>query len=148
MYVRSLELSNYRNYERVQIDFDKGVNILYGDNAVGKTNVLESIYLSSTTKSHRGSRDKEIVRFGEYEGHIRCLFEKNEVDYQIDIHLRTDKSKGIAINGVKLKKAAELMGVINVILFSPEDLAIIKNGPSERRRFIDSELCQLDKVYL
>ncbi|MBO4905275.1 MAG: DNA replication/repair protein RecF [Lachnospiraceae bacterium] len=148
MYVRSLELSNYRNYERVQIDFDKGVNILYGDNAVGKTNVLESIYLSSTTKSHRGSRDKEIVRFGEYEGHIRCLFEKNEVDYQIDIHLRTDKSKGIAINGVKLKKAAELMGVINVILFSPEDLSIIKNGPSERRRFIDSELCQLDKVYL
>ena len=81
MYVRSLELSNYRNYERVQIDFDKGVNILYGDNAVGKTNVLESIYLSSTTKSHRGSRDKEIVRFGEYEGHIRCLFEKNEVEY-------------------------------------------------------------------
>ena len=148
MYIRSLELSNYRNYERVQIDFDKGVNILYGDNAQGKTNVLESIYLSSTTKSHRGSRDKEIVKFGEYEGHIRSLFEKNEVDYQIDIHLRTDKSKGIAINGVKLKKAAELMGVINVILFSPEDLSIIKNGPSDRRRFIDSELCQLDKVYL
>ena len=91
MYVRSLELSNYRNYERVQIDFDKGVNILYGDNAVGKTNVLESIYLSSTTKSHRGSRDKEIVRFGEYEGHIRCLFEKNEVDYQIDIHLQKEE---------------------------------------------------------
>ena len=148
MYIRSLELSNYRNYERVQIDFDKGVNILYGDNAQGKTNVLESIYLSSTTKSHRGSRDKEIVKFGEYEGHIRSLFEKNEVYYQIDIHLRTDKSKGIAINGVKLKKAAELMGVINVILFSPEDLSIIKNGPSDRRRFIDSELCQLDKVYL
>ncbi len=148
MYIKSLELNNYRNYENVQIDFDKGVNILYGDNAQGKTNVLESIYLCSTTKSHRGSKDKEIVRFGNQEGHIRCLFDKNEVDYQIDIHLRTDKSKGIAINGMKLKKAAELMGVVNVILFSPEDLSIIKNGPSDRRRFVDSELCQLDKVYL
>lgn len=148
MYIKSLELNNYRNYENVQIDFDKGVNILYGDNAQGKTNVLESIYLCSTTKSHRGSKDKEIVRFGNQEGHIRCLFDKNDVDYQIDIHLRCDKSKGIAINGVKLKKAAELMGVVNVILFSPEDLSIIKNGPSDRRRFVDSELCQLDKVYL
>jgi len=148
MFVKSLELNNYRNYENIQIDFDKGVNILYGDNAQGKTNALESIYLCSTTKSHRGSKDKEIVKFGQNEGHIRCLFDKNEVDYQIDIHLRTEKSKGIAINGIKLKKAAELMGVINVILFSPEDLSIIKNGPSDRRRFVDSELCQLDKVYL
>lgn len=148
MFVKSLELNNYRNYENIQIDFDKGVNILYGDNAQGKTNVLESIYLCSTSKSHRGSKDKEIVRFNEKEGHIRCLFDKNEVDYQIDIHLRTEKSKGIAINGLKLKKAAELMGVVNVILFSPEDLSIIKNGPSDRRRFVDSELCQLDKVYL
>lgn len=148
MFVKSLELNNYRNYENIHIDFDKGVNILYGDNAQGKTNVLESIYLCSTTKSHRGSKDKEIVKFGENEGHIRCLFDKNEVDYQIDIHLRTEKSKGIAINGMKLKKAAELMGIVNVILFSPEDLSIIKNGPSDRRRFVDSELCQLDKVYL
>lgn len=148
MIVKSLELNNYRNYENIQIDFDKGVNILYGDNAQGKTNVLESIYLCSTTKSHRGSKDKEIVKFGQNEGHIRCLFDKNEVDYQIDIHLRTEKSKGIAINGVKLKKAAELMGIVNVILFSPEDLSIIKNSPSDRRRFVDSELCQLDKVYL
>ena len=148
MIVKSLELSNFRNYENVFIEFHDGVNILYGDNAQGKTNVLESIYLCSTTKSHRGSKDKEIVKFGENEGHIRCLFEKSEVDYQIDMHLRTDKSKGIAVNGLKLKKAAEMLGIANVILFSPEDLAIIKNGPSDRRRFVDSELCQLDKVYL
>lgn len=148
MIIKSLELNNYRNYENIHIDLDSGVNILYGDNAQGKTNVLESIYLCSTTKSHRGSKDKEIVKFGEEEGHIRCLFEKSEVDYQVDIHLRTEKSKGIAINGTKLKKAAELMGIINVILFSPEDLSIIKNGPSDRRRFVDSELCQLDNVYL
>ena len=148
MYIKSLELSNYRNYISTQIDFDKGVNILYGDNAQGKTNVLESIYLCGTTKSHRGSKDKEIIRFGEEEGHIRCLFDKDEVDYQIDMHIRSEKSKGIAVNGIKLKKAAELLGIANIILFSPEDLSIIKNVPSDRRRFVDQELCQLDKVYL
>lgn len=148
MYIKSLELNNYRNYINTQIDFDEGVNILYGDNAQGKTNILESIYLCGTTKSHRGSKDKEIIRFGQEEGHIRCLFEKSDIDYQIDMHLRSEKSKGIAVNGIKLKKAAELLGIVNIILFSPEDLSIIKNGPADRRRFVDSELCQLDKVYL
>ena len=148
MIIKSIELNNYRNYEHLHINFDKGVNILYGDNAQGKTNVLESIYLCGTTKSHRGSKDKEIIKFNSDEAHIRSLYEKNEIDYQIDMHLRSDKSKGIAINGVKLKKAAELLGIANIILFSPEDLSIIKNGPSDRRRFVDSELCQLDKVYL
>ncbi|MCR4807913.1 MAG: DNA replication/repair protein RecF [Lachnospiraceae bacterium] len=148
MYIRSLELDDYRNYDKVSIKFDKGINILYGDNAQGKTNILEAIYLCSTTKSHRGNKDKEIIRFGCDESHIRALFNKNDVDYQIDIHLRNEKSKGIAINGVKLKKAAELLGLANIIIFSPEDLSIIKNGPSDRRRFVDAELCQLDKVYL
>ena len=148
MIIKSLELSNYRNYDNVVIKFDKGINILYGDNAQGKTNILEAIYMCGTTKSHRGNKDKEIIRFGCEESHIRALFEKNDVEYQIDIHLRKDKSKGIAINGVKLKKAAELLGLANIIIFSPEDLSIIKNGPSDRRRFVDAELCQLDKVYL
>ena len=148
MYIKSLELDDYRNYDKVSIKFDKGINILYGNNAQGKTNILEAIYLCSTTKSHRGNKDKEIIRFGCTESHIRALFNKNEVDYQIDIHLRNEKSKGIAINGVKLKKAAELLGLANIIIFSPEDLSIIKNGPSDRRRFVDAELCQLDKVYL
>lgn len=148
MYIKSLELDDYRNYDKVSIKFDKGINILYGNNAQGKTNILEAIYLCSTTKSHRGNKDKEIIRFGCQESHIRALFNKNEVEYQIDIHLRNEKSKGIAINGVKLKKAAELLGLANIIIFSPEDLSIIKNGPSDRRRFVDAELCQLDKVYL
>lgn len=148
MYIKSLELDDYRNYEKISIKFDKGINILYGNNAQGKTNILEAIYLCSTTKSHRGNKDKEIIRFGYQESHIRALFNKNEVEYQIDIHLRNEKSKGIAINGVKLKKAAELLGLANIIIFSPEDLSIIKDGPSDRRRFVDAELCQLDKVYL
>ena len=148
MIIKTIELANYRNYEKVHIQLDPGINILYGDNAQGKTNILESIYLCGTTKSHRGSKDKEIIKFGCNESHIRSFFLKNETEYQIDMHLREDKSKGIAINGMKLKRAADLLGIINIILFSPEDLSIIKNGPSDRRRFVDSELCQLDKVYL
>lgn len=148
MFIKSIDLNDYRNYEHVHIDLEKGVNIFYGDNANGKTNILESIYLCGTTKSHRGSKDKEIIKFNKDEAHIRLLFEKNEIDYQIDMHLRKEKSKGIAVNGVKLKKAAELLGIMNIILFSPEDLSIIKNGPSDRRKFVDTELCQLDKVYL
>ena len=148
MIIKSIELANYRNYESLNISFDKGVNILYGDNAQGKTNVLESIYLSATTKSHKGSKDKEIIKFDQEESHIRSLIEKNDMEYRVDMHLRKYKSKGIAINGQKIKKASELIGLLNVVFFSPEDLSIIKDGPSERRRFIDMELCQLDKSYL
>ncbi len=114
-----------------------GTNILYGDNAQGKTNILEALYVSGTTKSHKGSRDKEMIRFGENEAHIRTIVEKNQMSYQIDMHLKKNRSKGIAINGVPIRKASELFGVLNMVFFSPEDLNIIKNGPSERRRFLD-----------
>ena len=148
MYIHSLELSNYRNYDSLNIEFDSGTTILYGDNAQGKTNILEAIYVSTTTKSHRGSKDREIIQFGQEEGHIRTYVNKKEVDHKIDIHLRKSRSKGIAIDGLSIRKSGELFGVANVIFFSPEDLSIIKNGPAERRRFLDLELCQLDKVYL
>ena len=148
MIVRSLELLNYRNYETLKIELDPGTNIFYGDNAQGKTNILEALYLSGTTKSHRGSKDKEIISFGSDEGHIRTLVEKKGGIFQIDIHLRKNKAKGIAVNKVPIKKAADLFGVLNIVVFSPEDLDIIKDGPQERRRFLDAELCQLDKIYL
>ena len=148
MIIKSLELSDYRNYEYLSITFDRNTNILYGKNAQGKTNILESIYMSGTTKSHRGSRDKEIIRFGQDEAHIKTVIEKENKEFQIDLHLKKNRSKGIAINKIPIKKASELFGILNVIVFSPEDLSIIKNGPKERRRFIDSELCQIDKIYL
>ncbi len=148
MYIKSLELENFRNYESLVLSFDKGTTILYGDNAQGKTNILEAIYLSSTTKSHKGSKDREIIKFGAEEGHIRTYLEKDDLEYRIDMHLRKSKSKGIAINKEGIKKASELVGLLNVILFSPEDLNIIKDGPSYRRRFIDMELCQLDQFYI
>ena len=148
MIIKSLELQNFRNYRDLKIDFSSGTNILYGLNAQGKTNILEAIYLCATTKSHKNSKDKEMICFGEEEAHIRTLIFKDDMEEKIDMHLRSSKSKGIAINNQKIKKAAELLGLLNVVLFSPEDLGIIKNGPSERRRFIDMELCQLDQFYL
>lgn len=148
MIIKSIELSNFRNYEKLEIHFDEGTNILYGDNAQGKTNILEAAYLSGTTKSHKGSRDKEMIRFGEIDSHIRTVVKKNEKEYQIDMHLRKNGSKGVAINKIPIKRASELFGILNIVFFSPEDLNIIKNGPAERRRFLDLELCQLDKLYL
>ncbi len=148
MYIESLQLKNFRNYESLELEFDKGTNILYGDNAQGKTNVLESIYLCGTTKSHRGSKDKETIRFGEEESHIRMNIKKNDISCKIDMHLKKNRPKGVAVNGLPIKKARELYGIVNLVFFSPEDLNIIKEGPSERRRFLDMELCQLDQIYL
>lgn len=148
MYIESVQLKNFRNYDSLEVNFDQGTNIFYGDNAQGKTNILESLYLCGTTKSHKGSKDKEVIRFGEEDAHIRMMVKRNELSYKIDMHLRKNKAKGVAINGLPIKKASELFGVVNLVFFSPEDLNIIKNGPGERRRFLDLELCQLDRIYL
>ncbi len=147
MFVESLELLNFRNYEDLHISFDKGTNIFYGDNAQGKTNILEAVYMASTAKSHRSSKDKEIISFGEEEAHIKMFVRKSKFSERIDMHLKKNKAKGIAINGIPIRKASELFGISNVVIFSPEDLNLIKNGPADRRRFIDMELCQLDSVY-
>ena len=148
MIIKSLELTDYRNYESLEIAFDEGTNILYGNNAQGKTNILEAIYLCATTKSHRGTKDKDIIRFGQEEAHLRAKIEKNMIEQRIDMHLRSTKTKIIAIDEMKIKKASQLLGLMKVVVFSPEDLSIIKNGPAERRRFIDMELCQIDSFYL
>lgn len=148
MIIKSIELADYRNYSSLSLQFDRGTNILYGNNAQGKTNILEAIYVAATTKSHKGSKDREIIRFAREEAHIRTYLEKEGVVTRVDMHLRKSKSKGIAIDGQKLKKAADLLGLCNVVFFSPEDLAIIKSGPAERRRFVDMELCQIDQLYL
>lgn len=148
MNIRSIELKNFRNYENLEIFFDEGTNILFGDNAQGKTNILEAAYMSGTTKSHKGSRDKEMIRFGEEEAHLKTVVARGGREYQIDMHLKKNRAKGIAIDKIPIKKASELFGILNIVFFSPEDLNIIKNGPAERRRFLDSELCQLDRIYL
>ena len=148
MIVKSLELENFRNYETLSVEFDENTNIFYGDNAQGKTNILEAVYLSGTTKSHKGSKDREMISFDREESHIRTFIQKGKAVYKIDIHMKKNRTKGVAINGIPIQKASELFGIVNLVFFSPEDLNIIKNGPSERRRFMDMELCQLDKIYL
>lgn len=148
MFIESIELLNYRNYSRLHMEFHEGTNVLYGDNAQGKTNILEAVYVCCTTKSHKSSKDKEIIQFGEEESHIKLQVRRDGVPYRIDMHLKKNKAKGVAVNGVPIRKASELFGIVNVIIFSPEDLNIIKNGPAERRRFVDLELCQLNKLYV
>ena len=121
MYVQSLELQNFRNYKNLNINFDIGTNILYGNNAQGKTNILESIYLLGTSKSHRSSKDKDMISFGSDESHLKMTVIKNDVPVRIDMHLKKNRAKGIAINGIPIKKVSELFGIINVVFFSPED---------------------------
>ncbi len=148
MYIQSLELSNFRNYESLKTEFSEGTNILYGDNAQGKTNILEALYMLSICKSYRGQRDRDLIRFGQEEAHIRSVIMKDGIDYTVNMHLSRNRTKGIAINGQKLRKASQLVGLLHIVFFSPDDLRIIKDGPSERRRFMDMELCQLDQSYL
>ena len=147
MIVTSLQLADFRNYDFLDLSFDRNTNILYGNNAQGKTNILEALYLCVTTKSHRGGKDKEMIKFGKEEAHIKVLLEKKGIQRKIDIHLKHHKSKGIAIDGIPIKKSSELLGLMHIVFFSPEDLSIIKNGPSERRKFMDVELCQLNSIY-
>ena len=148
MYVKSLDLLNFRNYDSASIQLDPGINIFYGDNAQGKTNILEAIYLGGTSKSHKGTKDRDMIKVGREESHIRMHVDKNQNDYRIDMHLKKNKSKGIAIGGIPIRRAGELFGIVNIVFFSPEDLNIIKNGPGERRRFLDLILCETDKIYM
>ena len=148
MYVKSLDLLNFRNYDSASIQLDPGINIFYGDNAQGKTNILEAIYLGGTSKSHKGTKDRDMIKVGREESHIRMHVDKNQNDYRIDMHLKKNRSKGIAIGGIPIRRAGELFGIVNIVFFSPEDLNIIKNGPGERRRFLDLILCETDKIYM
>ena len=147
MYIEKIKLKNYRNYDELELNLTNGVNIIYGENAVGKTNFLEAIYISSIGKSHKFSKDKDIIKFDREEAHIKeQVFIKNR-EYIIDIHLKKNQNKGIAVNGKKINKISDFLGLINVVFFSPEDLDIIKEGPIARRKFLDFYICQIDKIY-
>lgn len=148
MKIKSIKLKDFRNYDFLKLDFDDNTNIFYGDNAQGKTNILEAVYMLGTSKSHRGSKDRDIIKFGKEESHLELTFERNEINYKIDMHLKKNSPKGIAINKVPLRRASELFGIAHFVFFSPENLDIIKDGPGERRKFLDLELSQLDPLYL
>lgn len=147
MYIKNLQLLNFRNYQELSIELNSGVNIFIGDNAQGKTNILESIYYCSLAKSHRTSKDKELISWDSEEAYVRAYISKERLDKNIEIKIFKDGKKGIRINSIKIAKIQELMGIFNVVLFSPEDLKIVKESPSHRRKFLDIELCKLSPKY-
>lgn len=147
MQIKSLEFDNFRNYESFKIEFSPGVSVIYGENGQGKTNILEAIYLCGLGKSHRKSKEEEMIRFGENEAHIKGEFEAFGFSKRIDIHLKKNSTKGIAVNRIPIKRVSELYGQISVVIFSPEDLELIKRGPAVRRNFLNVELCQMDPIY-
>ena len=146
MLITNLKLQNFRNYESLNINFDKEINVIYGDNAQGKTNILEAIYLSSLGKSFRTSKDKELIKMGENYSIIEVEYSKSDRNGKIKIEI-LDK-KNIFINGVKIKKLSELLGIIHIVIFTPDDINILKDGPSQRRRFLDIFIGQLRPNYI
>ena len=148
MYIESIELKNYRNISDIKIKPHKKTSVLFGNNAQGKTNILESVYYCATGRSHRTNNDKELVSFDKNEAFIKLMIRDDygRID-RIDINIRSNGRTGIGINGIAVRRIGELLGTLNVVMFCPENLQLIKAGPGERRRFIDMEMCQIDKLY-
>ena len=147
MHIKHISLNNFRNYEHEEIELNKGVNIFYGQNAQGKTNIIESIYLLSTGKSHRSQKDNELVRWNCEESKIKISYEKENQENNLEVYLKKNQRKSLKHNGVKLNKTGELLGNLITVIFSPDHMKIIKEGPAERRRFVDIILSQVKPGY-
>ncbi len=146
MVVTEICLYNFRNYESLELRLNAGLNIFIGENAQGKTNLLEAVYYCATGRSHRLSNHRDLIKFGAQEGHIKAFINRSGLTDRIDVHLRRE-SRGIALNGLPVKNLNGLFGVLYGVIFSPEDLNLVKEGPGVRRRFMDLELCRLNPVY-
>ncbi len=156
MIIHGLSLKNYRNFSFLDLYLNNGVNIFYGGNAQGKTNLLEAVYFCSTGHTQRTNNHKDLISFDENEAHIKLLTRYGTEDLnfsndyyvdKINIHLKREQAKGIAVNGVPIRKLSQLFGRLLTVIFSPEDLSLVKAGPSERRKYMDMELCQISPVY-
>lgn len=146
MYINSLKLVNYRNYDELLVKFNKKVNLIIGMNGQGKTNLVEAIGFMSIGRSFRTNKDKELIKFSAENLYCGCNFTRNNIDKKIEIVVAKDK-KGVKVNGVSIKSMQELLGNLNVVIFSPEDLRLVKDGPKERRSFIDKEISQIMPRY-
>lgn len=146
MYIEKIRLQNFRNYENLEIDLNKNINIIYGENAQGKTNIIESIFLCAFGKSFRTSKEKEMIKFNEEKSLIEAFYQKKDRDGKIKIELGNKKQ--ISLNGIKIKKLSELLGNINIVIFTPEDINILRDGPVKRRRFLDMMIGQLRPNYV
>ncbi|MCL2360281.1 MAG: DNA replication/repair protein RecF [Defluviitaleaceae bacterium] len=150
MWVSQITAKDFRNLSLSYVPLSKGTNILYGDNAQGKTNILEAIYFCALGRSPRADNNRELVRFGCNEAFVRVDVNKDDASFKIDAQIQlsdTKSNKNFSIDRVAIKNTRELFGQLMVVLFSPSDLQLIKSGPAERRRFMDMEICQLSPVY-
>lgn len=135
MYINKIKLQNFRNYNEQEINLNKSINVFYGDNAQGKTNILEAIFLCTFGKSFRTNKEKELIKLGKDNANVIIEYEKKDRDGKISISI-SDK-KQILVNGIKIKKLSELLGNINIVIFTPDDINILKGGPALRRRFLE-----------
>ncbi len=146
MYFKEIELTNFRNYESQKINFHNKINIIIGENAQGKTNLIEALYIMSLGKSFRTSKDNDMIRFGSTLARVKTVSEKDGQELTIEIGLVKNK-KSLKIDGVRKHKISDLLENIYIVVFSPDDLKIVKEEPEKRRRFMNRELCQLKPVY-
>lgn len=147
LHIEKLKIINYRNYNHLQLEFHPKVNVFVGDNAQGKTNILEAIYMSGTGKSFRTNRDRDIIKFDKNQSYVKVEAQKRYANVHVELKLEDNKKKQIKLNGVSLTKNSELLNNILVVIFSPEDLKLIKEGPSERRKFLDFEISNIKPFY-
>ena len=146
MYINKIKLNNFRNYEEQEILLNPNINIFYGDNAQGKTNIIESIFLCAIGKSFRTTNDKEMIKFNKENASVYIEYKK--VDREGTIKIYIENKKNIYVNGIKIKKLSELLGKINIVIFTPDDIQILKEGPQKRRRFLDIMIGQLRPNYV
>ena len=146
MWINKIKIKNFRNYNNLEINLSKTINIFYGDNAQGKTNIIESIYLSSIGKSFRTNKEKELIKFKEENCSVEIDYEKSDREGNISINI--GNKKNIFVNKIKIKKLSELLGNINVVIFTPDDINILKGGPQNRRKFLDVMISQLRPKYM
>ena len=147
MYIKEIALRDFRNYEQLDLSFHKKVNLILGQNAQGKTNLLEAVYMASMGKSFRTGRDSEMISFGKDFAKIQVCAVRENIDTDVELILNKESKKSAKIDGVPIKKASQLLDHIYIVVFSPEDLKIVKEEPEKRRKFIDRELCQLRPRY-
>jgi len=147
MQIQRLKLNEFRNYPSMEMEPEAGINILHGENAQGKTNAVEAIFLCALLRSHRSSKDGELIRKDQPGAYVGLWYEGLHGAHQIEVKFRQGERKKLFFDKQLLARTGELMGHFNVVMFSPEDLALVKGGPSERRRFLDMEICQLRPAY-
>ncbi len=147
VFVKSISLQHYRNYEELQLDSFSDVNLLIGQNAQGKTNLVEAIFVLALTKSHRTPRDRELISFQEKSAHVSAVVERKYGQLTLDLNL-SPQGKKAKINGLEQRKLSDFIGSLNVVMFAPEDLEIVKGTPGVRRRFLDMEIGQVQPGYL